>query len=211
VRVFPNLHSCIWTRAAPPGVVVTGDSGLTQDERAAVRNAMPARGTGLPPDVAREARALRERLAVSPSDGGALDYLIETPEGTVFFRDSMGFWTGVLREVRPVVAILAAAGRGNLDGEPVQGAVEHFIAREVEILRPRTVILGDHDNWTGTPDQPDVTDISPVRAELARVARRRGWWRSGTARARGCAERRAAFRRMGSCRSSSTSPRTCAT
>ena len=104
------------------------------------------------------------------SHGGALDYLFETPQGSIFFQDSMGYWTGILREIRPDVAILAAAGRGNIDGEPIQGSVEQFVAGEVELLRPRTVVLGHHDNWTGAPDVPDVTDISPVRDALRRTA-----------------------------------------
>lgn len=67
------------------------------------------------------------------------------------------------------MAILAAAGRGNVDGEPVQGSVEQFIVRECELLRPREVILGHHDNFSGTPGAPDLTDLTPVHEELARV------------------------------------------
>lgn len=176
VRVFPSLHSCIWTRAAAPGTVLTGDYGLTQDERLAVRGGLAASGGGLlgglPAEVQHESDALRASQLHSNSDGGKLDYLIETPEGTVFFADSMGYWTGVLSDVRADVAILAAAGRGNIDGEPIQGAVEDFIERQVSMLKPHTVVLGHHDNWIGVPDQPDVTDIAPVRERLARVAPR---------------------------------------
>ncbi|MEX2229938.1 MAG: MBL fold metallo-hydrolase [Dehalococcoidia bacterium] len=173
VRVFPSLHSCIWTRAAAPGTVVTGDYGLTQDERMAVRAGLAARGGGrMPGALQREAEALRASQLHSDSDGGKLDYLVETPEGTIFFADSMGYWTGVLSDVRADVAILAAAGRGNIDGEPIQGAVEDFIERQVAMLKPSVVILGHHDNWTGIPDHPDVTDITPVRERLTRVAPR---------------------------------------
>jgi L-ascorbate metabolism protein UlaG (beta-lactamase superfamily) len=170
VRVFPSIHSCIWSKAAPPGVAMTGDYGVTQDERAArIAKLFDSLGGGLPADLQRESNELRARQIGSRSDGGALDYLIETPEGTIFFQDSMGVWTGVLRDVRADVAILAAAGRANIDGEPIQGAVEDIIAREAEILRPRTVILSHHDNWMGVPDVPDVVDTSPVREELGRL------------------------------------------
>ncbi|NIR62071.1 MAG: hypothetical protein GWO02_22600, partial [Gammaproteobacteria bacterium] len=64
---------------------------------------------------------------------GALDYLIETPDGNVLFQDSMGYWTGLYANIPVDYAVLAAAGRGNIDGEPVQGAVEHFVARELEL------------------------------------------------------------------------------
>ena len=115
-------------------------------------------------------RRLREESVSSNSDGGALDYLITTPQGTIYCQDSMGYWTGVLGAVRADVAILAAAGRGNIDGEPIQGSVEQFIAGEVQLLKPQRVILGHHDNWMGLPDVPDVTDMSPVHEELRRVA-----------------------------------------
>ena len=71
-----------------------------------------------------QARELREHLATavgSRETGGALVYLIETPAGTIFYQDTSGGWTGVVRELRADIALLAAAGRANVDGEPVQG------------------------------------------------------------------------------------------
>lgn len=168
VRVIPSLHSCIWTRSAPPGLAVSGDLGLTEEERDALRASLPRRAEGLDEELVRESRELRARLVGSRSHGGALDYLIETPEGSIFFQDSMGYWTGVLGGVEADVAILAASGRGNVDGEPVQGSVEQFVASEAELLHPRKILLGHHDNWNGLPDQPDVVDISPIREELAK-------------------------------------------
>jgi L-ascorbate metabolism protein UlaG (beta-lactamase superfamily) len=175
VRVFPSLHSCIWSRAARPGVEVTGDLGVTEDERearlAANRERAAARGGG---------ERLRPEWAHSDSIGGALDFLIDTPDGTVFFQDSMGYWTGIYSnlpgltgdEPRIDLAILAAAGRGNIDGEPIQGSVEQFIARECELLRPRQVILSHHDNFAGAEGAPDITDLTPVHEALARVSPR---------------------------------------
>ena len=170
VRVYPSLHSCIWTRAAPPGTDVTGDLGLTEEEREAVRASQPQRYAPRDPELAHAARELREHSVSSSSIGGALDYLIETPEGSIFFQDSMGYWTGIMREIKPDVAILAASGRGNIDGEPIQGSVEQFVGREAELLRPHRIVLGHHDNWTGIPDRPDIVDITPIREQLARVA-----------------------------------------
>lgn len=164
VRVYPSLHSCIWSRAARPGVVVTGDYGVTEDERegrlAANRVRAAERGGG---------ERLRPEWAHSDSTGGALDYLIDTPEGTIFFQDSMGYWSGIYAGIRADLAILAAAGRGNIDGEPIQGSVEQFIVRECELLRPRQVILSHHDNFAGAEGAPDLTDLTPVHEELARV------------------------------------------
>ena len=72
--------------------------------------------------------------AGSLSDGGPLAYLIETPEGSVFYQDTSGCWTGVLAGLRADAAILAASGRANVDGEPIQGSMAQFIAMEAKAL-----------------------------------------------------------------------------
>ena len=105
----------------------------------------------------------------SPRDGGALAYLIETPAGSVFFQDTSGSWTGVLAQIDADVAILAASGRANENGEPYQGSLAAFIAMEAQLLGARTVFLGHHDNWAGVPDFKAI-DTSPLRTELARSA-----------------------------------------
>ena len=86
----------------------------------------------------------------------------------MLFQDTSGHWSGVMRDLRPDVAILAAAGRGNIDGEPIQGSLAQFIGRQADLLRPRKVILGHHDNWL--PGFSVPTDTSSIAAELARVA-----------------------------------------
>ncbi|MBK7329538.1 MAG: hypothetical protein IPI85_10805 [Dehalococcoidia bacterium] len=73
----------------------------------------------------------------------------------------------MLRELRPDVAILAAAGRGNLDGEPIQGSLADFIRIEAELLQPRTIVLGHHDNWMPPVTPEGGTDVSPIRTALA--------------------------------------------
>lgn len=101
-------------------------------------------------------------------DGGALVFLFETPDGSVFYQDTSGHWSGVLRDLRPDVALIGAAGRGNVDGEPIQGSLAQFVARQADLLRPAQVILTHHDDWL--PGFSVATDIEPIRAELARVA-----------------------------------------
>ena len=44
-------------------------------------------------------------------------------------RTRPGTGRGVLGGLRPDVAILAAAGRGNVDGEPIQGSLADFVGR----------------------------------------------------------------------------------
>ena len=103
-------------------------------------------------------------------DGGALVFLFETPDGSVLYQDTSGHWSGVLRDLRADVAILAAAGGGNVDGEPIQGSLAQFVARQVDLLRPRRVVLGHHDDWP--PGFSIPADVEPIRSELSRVAPR---------------------------------------
>lgn len=172
VRVFPSQHSCIWARAGRTADdICLGDLGLTLQERTANlarRAGRTAPTDNEPPGMAdvREHRALSDQRP--RGEGGALAYLIETPEGSILWKDTSGHWTGILRDLRPDVAILAAAGRGNIDGEPVQGTLAQFVAREVDLLRPQRVVLGHHDDWMPPVTRP--TDTGPIRSELARWA-----------------------------------------
>lgn len=100
------------------------------------------------------------------SDGGALAYLIETPRGSILWKDTSGHWSGILSSLSPDLAILAAAGRGNVNGEPVQGSLAGFIADEVRMLHPRKVALCHHDNWM--PPLTTPIDVAPIKYELAR-------------------------------------------
>jgi L-ascorbate metabolism protein UlaG (beta-lactamase superfamily) len=167
VRVFPSLHSCIWARqSSDPAEACIGDLGLTLQDR----HANLARGGGwLELDDRPGMDAARAHFSAwhhRPRDeGGALAFLIETPEGSILWKDTSGHWTGVLRDLRPDVAILAASGRGNVDGEPIQGSLAQFVAREAELLHPRRVILDHHDDWM--PPITRATDVAPIRRELS--------------------------------------------
>jgi hypothetical protein len=94
-------------------------------------------------------------------------YLFDTPRGTLLYQDTSGYWSGILSGLRPDVAILAAAGRGNVDGDPVQGTLARFVARQAELLRPRRVLLSHHDDWM--PGFSIDTDLDPIRDELVRA------------------------------------------
>ena len=168
VRVFPSLHSCIWAAmAGAPSEACLGDLGLSCEKRRARESRlMKMLESGeLGKDVASH---LLESDRHPRSDGGALAYLIETPEGSIFWKDTSGHWAGILGSIRPDIALLAASGRGNIDGEPVQGSLAGFIATEVEMLRPRKVALCHHDNWM--PPLTSPTDVEPIKHELARRA-----------------------------------------
>ncbi len=74
----------------------------------------------------------------------------------------------VLRAESPDVAILAAAGRGNHDGEPVQSSLAEFFAQQASWLAPRRLVLSHHDDWL--PGFAGAVDVAPIRAALARRA-----------------------------------------
>jgi L-ascorbate metabolism protein UlaG (beta-lactamase superfamily) len=167
VAVFPSLHSCIWTHAgfAQPGQVSTGDLGIVHQERLARLRDRGQRRDALAEEVRAHLQASNQGAR---GDGGALVYLFETPEGSLLYQDTCGHWTGVLGALRPDVAILAAAGRGNVDGEPVQGSLAEFVAHEVELVQPKRVILGHHDDWL--PGVSVATDTAPIEAAVAQLA-----------------------------------------
>jgi L-ascorbate metabolism protein UlaG (beta-lactamase superfamily) len=173
VRVLPSLHACTWVLSdSGSGEADHGHAGLTQDERAAVPGGLVERIRGVALSGSEEGRAIMEHIQTSAgslSDGGPLVYLIETPERSLFYQDTSGCWTGVLAGIRADSAILAASGRANVDGEPIQGSMAQFLAMEAKLLGARRVILGHHDDW-----MPPVTragfDMAPVRAQLATEA-----------------------------------------
>ena len=156
VRVLPALHSCLW----PPEVFAP----YFAQRRAATREAVEALHM-LTPEVQRYLAC--HSGEASRADGGTLSYLLATPAGSVLFSSSAGYWTVFMRDLRPDLAMLAVAGRPNLDGEPFDGCMERFIAEEVGLLHPRAIALCHHDEWM--PPIPPV-DIEPILAEVARRA-----------------------------------------
>jgi len=101
-------------------------------------------------------------------DGGALVYVVETSEGTVLFQDTIGCWSGVMGAESPDVAILAVAGRGNRDGEPVQGTTADFVAEQAAALGARAVVPCHHDDWLPGFSRP--IDTAPIRAAIDRAS-----------------------------------------
>lgn len=167
VSVYPSQHSCVWTHTqmAQSGEVCIGDLGVTwQEQRARFEELVQHFATGLDPVAVEHFVASQQG---DRGDGGALVYLFDTPDGRLLYQDTSGHWSGILKNLSPEVAILAAAGRGNVDGEPIQGSLAQFVARQADMLRPGRVILCHHDDWL--PGFSIDTDIEPIRAELGRT------------------------------------------
>jgi L-ascorbate metabolism protein UlaG (beta-lactamase superfamily) len=168
-EVYPSLHSCVWSRQPfpDPGEVCLGELGVTHQERLA-RYGEFAAGLGQRLAASAALEHLRASDQHTRGDGGTLVYLIRTPAGSLLYQDTAGHWSGVLRGLRSDVAILAAAGRANLDGEPVQGTLADFVAAEAAALAPRALILCHHDDWLPGFTRP--VDIAPIRSALAEQA-----------------------------------------
>jgi L-ascorbate metabolism protein UlaG (beta-lactamase superfamily) len=169
VDVYPSQHSCVWTQAQmeQSDVVCIGDLGVTWQEQQAKISELYEWFQTLGEET------VAHLLASTPGhssrgDGGALVFVFDTPDGSIFFQDTSGHWSGILRDLRPDVALLGAAGRGNVDGEPVQGSLAEFVGRQVDLLGPKKVVLTHHDRWM--PGFSIETDIEPIRHELARVS-----------------------------------------
>jgi hypothetical protein len=94
-------------------------------------------------------------------DGGQMMYLITIAgEGSLLYSSHTGAYEGVMRDLRPQpdVAILGAAGRPNLNGQPYMGTVAEFLTREVEWLgNPKKVIWCLHDDAPILPKYVDTT------------------------------------------------------
>jgi L-ascorbate metabolism protein UlaG (beta-lactamase superfamily) len=170
VSVFPSQHSCVWAHRQSPqaGDECLGDLGLTwQQQRDRFAELIDHFSHGMP---AESFEHLLSATQGDRGDGGALIYVFDTPDGTLLYQDTSGHWSAILRDLRPDAAIVAAAGRGNIDGEPIQGSLAQFVAAEVAQLGPSRVVLCHHDNWL--PGFSVDTDLTPIRRELATVAPR---------------------------------------
>lgn len=165
VSIFPSLHSCVWSHAGmhPVDEVCLGDLFVDHQDRQARFAELGSYLASLGPDTLAHLQASNQHPR---GDGHTLVFLFDTPEGTLLYQDTSGHWSGIVRDLRPDVAIIAAAGRGNVDGEPIQGSLAQFVARQASLLRPRRVILSHHDDWL--PGFSIATDVAPIREELAR-------------------------------------------
>jgi L-ascorbate metabolism protein UlaG (beta-lactamase superfamily) len=167
VRVLPGLHSCVWSSQPMPPAdeVCLGETGLTLQERSERMRALWAGFGAMGDDVRAHMQSADQG---ERGDGGALVFVVETSEGSLLFQDTIGCWSGVLARESPDVAILAVAGRGNRDGEPVQGTTADFVAEQAATLGARSVVPCHHDDWL--PGFSRAIDPARVRAAVERAA-----------------------------------------
>jgi L-ascorbate metabolism protein UlaG (beta-lactamase superfamily) len=172
VTVYPGMHSCLYAVNDPDsGGCCLGDLGISLQARRAKMDplmAMMHDENAMPPDL--YAYFAHPVGPVSDHDGGQLMYLVSTPYGSLLWSASSGCWTPILRELRPDVAVLALAGRPNVNGEPFQGSMAEFIVREVEMLKPSKVVFCHHDAFL-----PPFMNGTNVDAAAEAVRSRTPW------------------------------------
>jgi L-ascorbate metabolism protein UlaG (beta-lactamase superfamily) len=161
VTVYPGMHSCLYAANDPDsGGCCVGDLGISLQARRAKMDplmAMMHDESAMPPDL--YAYFAHPVGPVSDHDGGQL-----------LWSASSGCWTPILRELRPDVAVLALAGRPNVNGEPFQGSMAEFIVREVEMLQPSKVVFCHHDAFL-----PPFMNGTNVDAAAEAVRSRTPW------------------------------------
>jgi L-ascorbate metabolism protein UlaG (beta-lactamase superfamily) len=172
VTVYPGMHSCLFAANDPDsGGCCVGDLDVSLQARRAKMDPLFA----LMRDPTVTAPELYEYMVhpigpISDHDGGQLIYLVNTPQGSLLWSASSGCWTAILRELRPDVALLALAGRPNVNGEPFQGSMAEFIVRQVEMLRPSKVVFCHHDAFL-----PPFMNGTNVEAATEAVQSRTPW------------------------------------
>ena len=169
VSVYPSQHSCVWSHGqmTQPAEVCLGDLGVTWQEQQRKMQELMAHLTGTLAPGAVE-HLLSSMGGHSPrGDGGALLFQVDSPGGSLLFQDTSGHWRGIIEGLDPDVAILAAAGRANIDGEPIQGSLLEFLERQVTALSPATTVLCHHDDWL--PGFSVDTDMAPIRQLFERL------------------------------------------
>jgi L-ascorbate metabolism protein UlaG (beta-lactamase superfamily) len=167
VRVLPALHSCVWTHREAPEVdeICTGCLHVPYQDQLKELESFVKWVGGLGPEVIDH---LTKTGMGARGDGGTLNYLLEDGSGTIFFQDSAGCWSGLLESlnIRPDVAILAAGGRPNYNGEPWQGRMVDFLGMELELLKPKTLVLSHHDDFL--PGFSQEVALEPIDVVLKR-------------------------------------------
>lgn len=102
----------------------------------------------------------RERNRYSCFDGGQIMYNFLIGDKTLLWSAHLGGYEGILRDLQPQpdVAILAIAGRPNLNGRPFDGSSAEFIRNKVKwIGEPEKIIWCIHDDFPFIPKYIDTT------------------------------------------------------
>ncbi len=163
VRSFPSQHSCLYASSSlDSSAACLGDLGVDAATRRGREREILELSSSLPGPSGDWFAAAHGHT--SNRDGGQLAYLLESPAGSLLVSASSGYWTGIFAGLRPDVAILAAAGRPNVDGEPYQGSLGDFLVEEADLLGRPKVILCHHDPLL--PPLIGAVDVNDAESRL---------------------------------------------
>ena len=168
VHVWPSLH-CLMPPGDHPEYIDTGavyegsashactmdvTRGMTYGLGGLMK--MPNLPPQLPDDMKVFISYMKDREANKYSffDGGQLMYNILLGEKTLLWQAHLGAYDGIMKslEPRPDVAVMAIAGRANLNGRPFDGSGADFAKQQIQwIGEPEKVIWCLHDRGALKP------------------------------------------------------------
>ncbi|KAK1849350.1 putative FAD dependent oxidoreductase [Colletotrichum chrysophilum] len=172
VHVWPSLHALMPGSGhhdipdeIDTGTEYTGEATpyvCTLDVTMGMKYALMRLKEIIPPDQMDEGtRSMadymedRDRHVFSNYDGGQLAYnFLIGPGKTLFWNGHLGGYEGILKAIEPApdVAILAIAGRANLNGRPYDGSAASFAVDEIRWLsQPKKVYWCLHDEGAIKP------------------------------------------------------------
>ncbi|KAI6304096.1 hypothetical protein ACKVWC_010434 [Pyricularia oryzae] len=173
VHVWPSLH-CLMPADHPDVIdtatVYTGSAtpySCSLDITFGMKHGLLRLGELVPPEKLHDGQRSfieyvsdRKRNVFSHCDGGQLMFNFLIGDKALLWSAHLGAYEGIMKDMQPKpdVAILAIAGRANLNGRPFDGSAAQFAVKEVEWLgSPSKVIWALHDE----------TCIAPFRIDTA--------------------------------------------
>jgi hypothetical protein len=113
----------------------------------------------------------RESNRYSFYDGGQIMYNFLIGGKALLWNGHLGGYGGILKclEPKPDIAILAIAGRANLDGRPFDGSAAEFVVKTLKWLgEPSKIIWCLHDR---APMKPNFIDVSSATQRVENETR----------------------------------------
>lgn len=174
IHVWPSLHALLpdtegglgsFPESYDSGTVYTGSTNACLCTLY-ITNAMTyqlgplLRAPELPPQLPEEMKSFlnwmkdRENNRYSFFDGGQLMYNFLFGSKAMLWNGHLGGYEGIMKtlEPKPDIALLAMAGRANLNGRPFDGSAADFVVDEIKwIGEPGKVIWHLHDKGAVNP------------------------------------------------------------
>ncbi|USP74765.1 hypothetical protein yc1106_02039 [Curvularia clavata] len=182
VHVWPSLH-CMMPEDHPQVIdtatVYTGSATpytCSLDITFGMKHGLLNLGKLVPPEKLNDGQRSfieyvgdRERNVFSHYDGGQLMFNFIIGDKALLWSAHLGAYEGVVKDMQPKpdIAILAIAGRANLNGRPFDGSSAEFAVKKLEWLEnPSTVIWALHDESCIPPYRIDTAAATAAVEKL---------------------------------------------